>query len=94
MVSTNIINHLNFLNKIPDMKSKIKKLNDYEWLVPKGSRPRMNVDAKIIANKKILDSLEDDAIQQLTNVACLPGVQNPVIGLADMHWGYIISFQK
>jgi tRNA-splicing ligase RtcB len=48
----------------------------------------MNVDAKIFANKNILDDIEDDAVQQLTNVACLPGIVEPVIGLPDMHFGY------
>jgi tRNA-splicing ligase RtcB len=70
------------------MKEKLKKLNDYEWLLPKGSREKMNVDAKIIANKKLLDAVEDAAVQQLTNVTTLPGVVSPVIGLPDMHWGY------
>ncbi|MBU2638121.1 MAG: RtcB family protein [Nanoarchaeota archaeon] len=70
------------------MKDKIKKLNNYEWIIPKTAREGMNVDAKIIANKYILDALETEAIQQLTNVACLPGVIEPVIGLADMHFGY------
>ncbi|MBA3063889.1 RtcB family protein [Candidatus Woesearchaeota archaeon] len=70
------------------MKEKIQKINDYEWLLPKNARDRMNVDAKIFANKNILDNIEDDAVQQLTNVACLPGVIEPVIGLPDMHFGY------
>ncbi len=70
------------------MKEKIQKINDYEWLLPKSARDKMNVDAKIFANKKILDDIEDDAVQQLTNVACLPGVIEPVIGLPDMHFGY------
>ncbi|MDD5086735.1 MAG: RtcB family protein [Candidatus Nanoarchaeia archaeon] len=70
------------------MKEKIQKINDYEWLLPKGAREKMNVDAKIFANKNILDDIEDDAVQQLTNVACLPGVVEPVIGLPDMHFGY------
>jgi tRNA-splicing ligase RtcB len=70
------------------MKEKLKKLNDYEWLLPKGSREKMNVDARIIANKNLLDAMEDAAVQQLTNVATLPGVVEPVIGLPDMHWGY------
>jgi tRNA-splicing ligase RtcB len=48
----------------------------------------MRVDAKIIANRKILNAIEEDAVQQLTNVATLPGVVNPVVGLPDMHWGY------
>jgi len=36
------------------MKEKIQKINDYEWLLPKNAREGMKVDAKIIANKKIL----------------------------------------
>ena len=70
------------------MKEKLQRINDYEWLLPKGSRERMNVAAKIIANQAILQRIEDNAIEQLTNVACMPGVIEPVIGLPDMHWGY------
>jgi tRNA-splicing ligase RtcB len=70
------------------MKDKLKQVSPYEWEVDKTARPRMNVKAKIIGNKKIIDSLESAAIEQLTNVACLPGVMEPVIGLPDMHWGY------
>ncbi|HII16004.1 MAG TPA: RNA-splicing ligase RtcB, partial [Nanoarchaeota archaeon] len=70
------------------MKEKLQKINDYEWLIPKTAREGMNVDAKIIANKKIIDMMEVEAIQQLTNVACMPGVIEPVLGLADMHFGY------
>jgi tRNA-splicing ligase RtcB (3'-phosphate/5'-hydroxy nucleic acid ligase) len=71
-----------------DYKSKMKKINDFEWLLPKATRKEMRVDAKIIANDLVLEALENDAIGQLTNVACLPGVVKPVIGLPDMHYGY------
>ena len=70
------------------MKEKLKQISPYEWELDKNVRPRMNVKAKIIANKRVVDAIEDDAVQQLTNVACLPGVIEPVIGLPDMHWGY------
>jgi len=70
------------------MKEKLKKINNYEWKLDKSVRKGMNVNAKIIANKIILDTIEDEAINQLTNVAMLPGVIEPVIGLPDMHWGY------
>lgn len=70
------------------MKEKLQKINDYEWLIPKTAREGMNVDAKIIASKKIVDMMEPEALQQLTNVACMPGVIEPVLGLADMHFGY------
>ncbi len=70
------------------MKEKLKQVSAYEWELDKNVRPKMNVKAKIIGNKKVVNILEDAAIEQLTNVACLPGVIEPVIGLPDMHWGY------
>jgi tRNA-splicing ligase RtcB len=70
------------------MKEKLEKVNEFEWRLPKSVRKEMKVDARIIANRKILNAIEEDAVQQLTNVACLPGVVNPVVGLPDMHWGY------
>ncbi len=70
------------------MKEKLEKINEFEWHLPKSVRKEMRVDARIIANQKILNAIEEDAVQQLTNVATLPGVVNPVVGLPDMHWGY------
>lgn len=70
------------------MKEKLEKINDYEWLLPKEVREGMNVNGKIIASKKMLDAIEEEAIQQLTNVAMLPGVIDPVIALPDAHLGY------
>jgi tRNA-splicing ligase RtcB len=69
-------------------KDQLKKLNDYEWIIPKSSRQGMNVDGKIIANESILNAIEEEALQQLTNVAMLPGVINPVIAMPDAHFGY------
>jgi tRNA-splicing ligase RtcB len=70
------------------VKEKLKKLTDYKWLIPKDSRPGMRVDAIFYANQSVFDAVEETAIEQLTNVACLPGVIEPVIGMPDMHWGY------
>jgi len=73
------------------MKEKLEKINEFEWRLPKTVRKEMRVDAKIIANKAILNAIEDDAVEQLTNVATLPGVVSPVVGLPDMHWGFTFS---
>ena len=70
------------------MKEKLKQLSDYEWELAKDVREEMRVKAKLIANKQIIDAAEDTAVQQLTNVACLPGIVEPVIGMPDIHWGY------
>ena len=70
------------------MKEKLQKINDYEWLLPKTAREGMLADAKIFANQAVLDAMEDEAIQQLTNVAMLPGVVEPVCAMPDAHIGY------
>ncbi|MCK5282228.1 MAG: RtcB family protein [Nanoarchaeota archaeon] len=69
-------------------KEKLEQLNDYEWILPKDSRKEMKVAGKLIANKAIYDAMEEGAIQQLSNVCCLPGVIEPVIALPDAHFGY------
>jgi tRNA-splicing ligase RtcB len=70
------------------MKEKLQRINDYEWLVPKTAREGMRVDAKIFANQAVMDAMEDEAIHQLTNVAMLPGVVEPVCAMPDAHIGY------
>ncbi len=70
------------------MKEKLQKINDFEWLLPKSARKEMKVDGKIIANKAIYDSMENDTIEQLSNVCCLPGIIEPVCALSDAHYGY------
>ena len=70
------------------MKEKLKQLDEYWWELDKSSRQGMNVNARILANKPILEGIEDDAVHQLTNVACLPGIVEPVLGMPDMHFGY------
>ncbi|MBT4114027.1 RtcB family protein, partial [Candidatus Woesearchaeota archaeon] len=57
-------------------------------IIPKSIRKGMNVDAVVYGNSKILKQMENDALYQLTNVACLPGIVAPVIAAPDIHWGY------
>lgn len=73
---------------IKDIKKKIVKVNENEYIIPKSLREGMNVDAKIFMNSKLLKNVEPEALQQLTNVAMLPGIEEPALGMPDMHWGY------
>ncbi len=69
-------------------KEKLKKLTDYEWELPKGTKACMKVPARLILSEKLLKQVEDGAIEQAANVACLPGVQKYVVAMPDMHFGY------
>ncbi|MFQ6136842.1 MAG: RtcB family protein [Candidatus Hydrothermarchaeales archaeon] len=69
----------------------MKRLDDYLWEIPMGSREgrlKMRVPARIYASKRIIEAAENTAVEQLTNVACLPGIVQYSIGMPDIHWGY------
>jgi tRNA-splicing ligase RtcB (3'-phosphate/5'-hydroxy nucleic acid ligase) len=52
-------------------------------------RPGMNVPARILADEVLLDQIgRDRSVEQLLNVATLPGVVGHVVGMPDMHEGY------
>ncbi|RLE43053.1 RNA-splicing ligase RtcB [Candidatus Woesearchaeota archaeon] len=70
------------------MKEKLQRINEYLWLVPKAVRKGMRVNAVILANEADMAMIEEEAINQLTNVAMLPGVVEPVMAMPDAHWGY------
>ncbi|MBA2727964.1 MAG: RtcB family protein [Parachlamydiaceae bacterium] len=49
----------------------------------------MRVPGLVIATKKLLEELElDQPIQQVRNVAHLPGIVGYSIAMPDVHWGY------
>lgn len=51
--------------------------------------PGMRVSGLIYADDYILRKLEEEnALQQVANVACLPGIVGHSIAMPDVHWGY------
>jgi len=67
---------------------EIKKISDTLWEIPVSYKKGMNVPARIIATKKLLDSMDQGVFDQITNVACLPGIQKYAYCMPDGHWGY------
>jgi tRNA-splicing ligase RtcB len=70
------------------IKDNLKKTADYEYIIDKSLREGARVNSKVIATERIIEAAEEEALAQLTNVACLPGVVEPVCGMPDIHWGY------
>ena len=69
------------------MKLQPKKISEYEWEIPK--QEDMNVPGKILANKKLIKEISNDwTLQQITNVAKLPGIQQASMAMPDAHQGY------
>lgn len=74
--------------------TNLKKISEYEWEL--AQQGEMRVPGKIYGNKQIIDHLVQDikagkewnAMSQIANVACLPGIQQASIALSDVHPGY------
>ncbi len=64
------------------------KINDYTWEIPRSAKQGMKVPVRLIASKKLLDNLDEGVIQQIINVACLPGIRNYAFCMPDGHRGY------
>src|SRR5262252_5333679 len=48
----------------------------------------MVVPARIYATRGLLEGMDRGVFEQVTNVACLPGIQRFAYAMADAHWGY------
>lgn len=70
-------------------KKDINKLEDYLWEIPKSFRDDMRVPARVLASEALLDDIiEDRSLNQLLNVATLPGIQKASMVMPDVHEGY------
>lgn len=66
---------------------KIEKLNSNKFIINKFSD--MNVPAIIYANDEIIESIsKDNSLNQIINVATLPGIIKYAIAMPDIHQGY------
>jgi tRNA-splicing ligase RtcB len=64
----------------------LKKISDGIWEIPK--EKEMLTPARIYGTKKLVNAIEKGALQQVKNVAFLPGIQKYSIALPDCHYGY------
>ena len=67
---------------------EIRKISDYIWEIPATEKEGMLVPARIYATEKLLGEMDKGVFEQVTNVACLPGIQKYSYCMPDGHWGY------
>ena len=66
---------------------ELKKISANIWEIPKEGK--MNVVGRIFASEKLLEDIKkDNTLQQIKNVACLPGILKASMAMADAHNGY------
>ncbi len=65
------------------------KIDDYRWKIPEDYKTGMRVPGLIYASQGMLESIrQEQAPEQVANVAFLPGVVGYSLAMPDIHWGY------
>jgi len=66
----------------------VNRITDEIWEIPLSEKPGMLVPARIYATRGILQAMDSGVFDQVTNVACLPGICRYALCMPDGHWGY------
>ncbi|OGK98480.1 MAG: RNA-splicing ligase RtcB [Candidatus Rokubacteria bacterium RIFCSPHIGHO2_12_FULL_73_22] len=67
---------------------KTLPIADCVWEIPPSEKPGMRVPARIYASQALLGQMDQGVFEQVTNVACLPGIVRASLCMPDGHWGY------
>jgi tRNA-splicing ligase RtcB len=67
----------------------IEPVDNKLWEIPASARPGMRVPARLFADSELLEAIaQDRSLEQLANVATLPGIVEAALAMPDIHQGY------
>lgn len=72
-------------------EDELNKVRECVWEIPTNYKKGMRVPGRVYLDDKSIKTVEKGALDQVANVACLPGIQKFSIGLPDIHFGYGFS---
>jgi tRNA-splicing ligase RtcB len=70
------------------MAMKTIPVGDCIWEIAPSEKAGMLVPARIYASEVLLAQMDSGVFEQVTNVACLPGIVRAALCMPDGHWGY------
>jgi tRNA-splicing ligase RtcB (3'-phosphate/5'-hydroxy nucleic acid ligase) len=69
--------------------AELRRVADVVWEIDPASRPDMRVPARVFADERLIEAIRADAaLEQLQNVATLPGIVEAAMAMPDVHLGY------
>ena len=72
-----------------DRSKALQKVDDNCWELPQDYKPGMRVPGRIFADETLLPLVVNDpCLEQVANVAFLPGIVGYSLAMPDIHWGY------
>jgi tRNA-splicing ligase RtcB len=68
-------------------RDRLHRIDDYTWSVPLGEGEARS-GVTLYGSAPLLASMDDKVLEQITNVARLPGLAGCAMAMPDAHWGY------
>jgi len=69
------------------MSVKVEQIDACRWRIPREGA--MRTEGLVFADRQMMATLQkEQALEQVRNVATLPGIVGPSIAMPDIHWGY------
>ncbi|MGE5858588.1 MAG: RtcB family protein [Solirubrobacterales bacterium] len=73
----------------PTQPEGLLAVSEAVWEIPADARADMRVPARVFADRELLDAIRmDRSLEQLQNVATLPGIVEAAMAMPDVHQGY------
>lgn len=71
------------------LMAMLTRIDDYRWEIPRTYKPGMRVPGLIFSDEQMLRHIQDEqSLEQVANVAFLPGIVGRSLAMPDIHWGY------
>jgi len=67
--------------------SRLAPLGEWSWTLPRSPGERRG-EVRLYGSRELLAAMDDKVLEQITNVARLPGLAAPAMTMPDAHWGY------
>ena len=66
---------------------RLEQIEPNVWRIPK--QGAMRTEGRVFGTRSLVEAARDSsALNQIMNVACLPGIVGPSLAMPDFHWGY------
>jgi len=67
----------------------VERIDEYRWRIPRKYKPEMRTDGIVYASSEMMREIKGDkSLEQVANVACLPGLVGNSMAMPDIHYGY------
>src|SRR5215217_3290729 len=68
---------------------ELHRIGPVLWEIPTSARADMRVPARVFADGELIEAIRADrSLEQLQNVATLPGIVEAALAMPDIHQGY------